>query len=90
MLAGHWPEGVATDSAASPGHGPIEAGRAMNPYEATLTNVLARVNAWVRGVLRRYRKPLTLVILATVAVAASVNAGHTPASTGEPPITAPR
>lgn len=62
----------------------------MNPYEATLTNVMARVNAWVRGVLRRYRKPLAVMILVIVAIAASINAGQAPASTDRPPIAARR
>jgi hypothetical protein len=39
-------------------------GCAMNPYEVTLPNVLARVAAWLRGLLRLYRRPLLIALLA--------------------------
>ncbi len=62
----------------------------MNPYEATLTNVLARVRAWLRGVARRYRKPLMLAVLATATIAASVNTGRAAATNDTPPVAASR
>ena len=53
-------------------------GRAMNPYEAYLANGAARVGAWVRGVLRRYRRPLLIVIAATATIGVGVSAGQGP------------
>lgn len=50
----------------------------MNPYEATLGNVTARVGAWVRGIVRRYRRPLLLAIAAAATVAVGVSASQTP------------
>jgi hypothetical protein len=53
----------------------------MNPYEATFGNVMARVGAWVRGCLHRYRKPLLLMVAATATLAVGVSAGSPPANT---------
>lgn len=55
----------------------------MNPYEATMSNVVSRLAAWVRGVLKRYRKPLFVIGAATATLVASVNAGLAPAKTTE-------
>jgi hypothetical protein len=54
----------------------------MNPYEATLGNVLARVGAWVRGCLHRYRKPLLVMVTAAATLAVGVSAGNPPANAG--------
>ncbi len=51
----------------------------MNPYEANLTNVSARILAWVRGMARQYRRPLLALIAASVTLAVGVNAGPSPA-----------
>jgi hypothetical protein len=51
-----------------------------NPYEATLANVIFRVHAWVRGLVRHYRRPLMLAIIASVTFAIGINAGHATAS----------
>ncbi len=51
----------------------------MNPYEATLPNIVARVGAWVRGLLRRYRKPLLVIGAAGATVAISMGATPAPA-----------
>jgi len=51
----------------------------MNPYEANLRNVSARMGAWARGMLRLYRKPLIVLLLASVTTAVGVSA----ASRGE-------
>jgi hypothetical protein len=53
----------------------------MNPYEATLGNVLARVGAWVRGCLHRYRKPLLVMVAATATLAVGVSAANPPTHT---------
>ena len=50
----------------------------MNPYEANLTNTLARLGAWNRGMLRRYRRPLWMLAAATATMAIGVNAAHAP------------
>lgn len=51
----------------------------MNPYDATFGNVMARVGAWVRGCLHRYRKPLLVMIAATATLAVGVSAANPPA-----------
>ncbi|WP_426165527.1 hypothetical protein [Sandarakinorhabdus sp. DWP1-3-1] len=51
----------------------------MNPYEVTLPNVLARVGAWCRGLVRRYRKPLLVIGATGATVAISVGAAQAPA-----------
>ncbi|MFZ4688793.1 MAG: hypothetical protein ACOYLS_06125 [Polymorphobacter sp.] len=50
----------------------------MNPYEPTLPNVIARVTAWCRGLLRRYRRPLLVIVAATATVAVGVSAAIAP------------
>jgi hypothetical protein len=50
----------------------------MNPYEANLLNTSARIGAWLRGVLRMYRKPILLIASAGVVLAAGVAAGEAP------------
>lgn len=56
----------------------------MNPYEATLPNVLSRVRAWLRGLLRLYRRPLLIAaltgIVATLAFGASLGPVASPAT----------
>jgi hypothetical protein len=46
----------------------------MNPYEANLRNVSARLGAWTRGMLRLYRKPLIVLLVASVTTAVGVSA----------------
>jgi hypothetical protein len=67
-----------------------KSGRAMNPYEATLPNILARIAAWVRGLLRRYRKPLLVMGAAGATVAISLGATQAPAMHHSPAIVAAR
>ena len=55
----------------------------MNPYEANLTNTTARVGAWLRGLLRRYRKPILVAAAATATLVVCVSATQAPA---HPPI----
>ena len=62
----------------------------MNPYEATLPNVMARVRAWVRGLLRLYRKPLLLIGAATATLAIGVSATQAPAMPPAAIVTASR
>lgn len=56
----------------------------MNPYEATLPNVLARVVAWLRGLLRLYRRPLLIAVMtgavAAVALGTSLGPAASPAT----------
>ena len=56
----------------------MRAGCAMNPYEATVSNTLARMGAWLRGMARRYRRQLFVIAAATTTVAVSVSAGQAP------------
>ncbi len=48
----------------------------MNPYEMTFSNTMARMAAWVRGLLKRYRRPLLVVMAATATLAVSVSASQ--------------
>lgn len=50
----------------------------MNPYEATFPNVMARVAAWLRGLARRYRRPLLLTVAATATLAVGLGAARAP------------
>jgi hypothetical protein len=50
----------------------------MNPYEANLLNTTSRLGAWVRGILRMYRKRILLVAGAGAVLAAGVAAGEAP------------
>jgi hypothetical protein len=54
----------------------------VNPYEANFSNTIARLGAWNRGMLRRYRRPLWLLVAAAATMAISVSAAHAP-----PPVT---
>ena len=40
----------------------------MNPYEANFSNTVSRLGAWGKGILRRYRRPLWAVVIATMAI----------------------
>lgn len=53
----------------------------MNPYEATFSNIVARLAAWVRGLARRYRKPIFVTLAATGTLVIGVSAGLAPAQT---------
>lgn len=63
-------------SSANPGR--TKAGRKMNPYEATLTNVVLRLGAWVRGMVRYYRRPLLVMGAAAVTMVVGVSATDAP------------
>lgn len=52
----------------------------MDPYEASFSNVVARLGAWGRGMLRRYRRPLLVIAAATATMAIGVSAAQAPAS----------
>ncbi len=54
----------------------------MNPYDVTLANVTARSFAWLRGVTHLYRKPLFVLVAASVTLAVGVGAAKAP-----PPVT---
>jgi hypothetical protein len=51
----------------------------MDPYEANFSNTAARIGAWLRGMLRRYRRPLLAVAAAGVTMAIGVAASDAPA-----------
>lgn len=51
----------------------------MNPYEANLSNTAARLGAWVRGMVRRYRQPLLAIAAAGAVMAIGVSATRAPA-----------
>jgi hypothetical protein len=51
----------------------------MNPYEATLPNIASRISAWVRGLLRLYRRPLLIVAGTAMLIAAGFGAAFVPA-----------
>jgi hypothetical protein len=52
----------------------------MNPYEATLPNVLARVATWLRGLLRLYRRPLLIALMTGAAAALALGTSLGPAA----------
>lgn len=52
----------------------------MNTYEANFTNTMARIGAWNRGMLRRYRRPLWVIAMASAAMAVSISAAQAPPS----------
>ncbi len=62
----------------TPGENDYRSGRAMNPYEPSLANLLARLNAWARGLVWRYRRPLLLTAAAAATLAVGVNAAQAP------------
>jgi hypothetical protein len=53
----------------------------MNPYEATLPNVLARIAAWLRGLLRLYRRPLLIALTTGTMAALALGTTFGPAAT---------
>ena len=53
--------------------------RIMNPYEANFSNTAARLAAWGRGMLRRYRRPLLAIAAASATMAIGVSAANAPA-----------
>jgi hypothetical protein len=53
----------------------------MNPYEATVANTVSRMAAWVRGIIRRYRRPLFVIGAATATLVVGVSAGQAPVAT---------
>ncbi len=52
----------------------------MNTYEANFTNTMARIGAWNRGMLRRYRRPVWAIVAASAAMAVSISAAQAPAN----------
>jgi hypothetical protein len=52
----------------------------MNPYDANFSNTVARLGAWNRGMLRRYRRPLWAIAAATATMAIGVSAAHPPSA----------
>jgi hypothetical protein len=50
----------------------------MNPYEANVHNIVLRLAAWLRGMVRLYRRPLLLMAIASMTMAVSVSAGQEP------------
>ena len=51
----------------------------MNPYDATFSNVTARLGAWMRGMVRLYRQPLIALAAAGAVMAVGVSATRAPA-----------
>jgi len=62
----------------------------MNPYDATLTNFATRINAWLRGLVRRYRRPLLIALFAVSAMFAGVITNHVNGTFGHPAVIASR
>lgn len=52
-----------------------------DPYRANLSNTSSRVAAWLRGMGRRYRRPILLLAAASATFAVGVAAGQAPAPT---------
>jgi hypothetical protein len=52
----------------------------MNPYDATLPHVIARVAAWVRGLARRYRRQLVVAASLGLVIALGISSTLSPAS----------
>jgi len=48
----------------------------MNPYEASVRNVTARLGVWIFGMLRLYRRPLVFLAVASLTMVAGVNANQ--------------
>ena len=55
-----------------------------NRYEANVANTVSRVAAWLRGLTRRYRKPLFVMVAATATLAVGVSAGQAPKAFSAP------
>jgi hypothetical protein len=62
----------------------------MNPYDATLTNFATRINAWLRGLVRRYRRPLLIGLFAVSAIFAGVITDHVNGTSDQPTVIASR
>ena len=58
----------------------------MNPYEATLPNIAARLRAWLRGLLRLYRRPLMLIAAVATLVALGTTGALAPATSQASPV----
>lgn len=63
----------------NPGGG-LKSGRTMNPYEASLPNIAARLRAWVRGIMRLYRRPLLAATGVGMLVALGAGGAFPPAT----------
>lgn len=50
----------------------------MNPYEANMANLTSRLVALGRGLMRRYRRPLLVLLAASATLAVGVSAGQAP------------
>ncbi len=50
----------------------------MNPYEANMANLTSRLVAWARGLARRYRRPILVLLAASATLAVGVSAGQAP------------
>jgi len=48
----------------------------MNPYEANARNIFLRLGAWLRGMLRLYKRPLVVISIASLTMAMGVSAAH--------------
>ena len=71
---------VTADAAAKPRAGSNwQASGMTNHYEANLSNTASRMGAWVRGILRRYRRPIVMVGAAAATLVVGVSAGMAPA-----------
>ena len=49
----------------------------MNPYDPNMANLLIRLKAWVRGLFRRYRRPLLAVVVVAAALGIGVSTDQT-------------
>ena len=49
----------------------------MNPYDPNMANLLIRLKAWVRGLFRRYRRPLLAVAVVAAALGIGVSTDQT-------------
>ena len=49
----------------------------MNPYDPNMANLLIRLKAWVRGLFRRYRRPLLAVVVVAAALGIGVSIDQT-------------
>ena len=56
----------------------------MNPYDPNMANLLIRLKAWVRGLFRRYRRPLLAVVVVVVAAALGIGVSTDQTAPPEP------
>ena len=49
-----------------------------NHYDPNLSNLLARVNTWLRGLVWRYRRPLLITAAAAATLAVGAGAAQAP------------